>query len=396
MDNRQLRDLLDAAVGEPPHRVTVAAVRRRLIRRRVMEAVAVAAAVVLIAGLGVAAARVFGASPAGPSAISRAGPPRYYVQQSFGLGKQPPVVVRATATGRVTATVSCPQPGTQIPFQGIAATDNRMFIIDCQKIEKAGTKYTVTGSRIYRMRLTGSGQISGYSLLPGGTLGRHGLEAISTTLNGSEVAVTLGPAALGEFSSPSAPADVLVINTKTGARAVWRGGPKVFSAGDLTFTNNGRELEFLGTTRCPRTKRSRCEELRAVSPPTAGGQLDSSHLLLQLSALARSHGEYIEPAIITTGGSTLTAVVDHNQNSPHSESIWVVQYSAATGRQLRVLYRMRTGNGFFYRFLSTDPTGRCLLFNAGPTSGTLNGWIDHRRLIPLKPANGSHIFYETW
>jgi hypothetical protein len=274
--------------------------------------------------------------------------------------------------------------------------NGRRGFIDCQKIQKAGAKYTVTGSRIYRVRLTGSGQISGYSPLPGGALGRHRIEAISATLNGSEVAVTLGPAALGEFSSTSAPADVLVINAKTGARAVWHGGPKAFNAGDLTFTSNGRELEFLGTVRCPQTKRSRCEELRAVSPATTGGQLDSSHLLLRLSALARSHWEYIEPAIITTGGSTLTAIVQRNQNSPDSESIWVVQYSAATGRQLCVLYKMRTGNGFFYRFLNTDPTGRYLLFNAGPTSGTLNGWIDHGRLIPLKPANGSSIFYETW
>lgn len=396
MDNRQLRELLDAAVGDPPHRVTVAAVRRRLVRRRVMEAVSVTAAVVVVAGLGViAAVRVFGAG-AGPGVISRAGAPRYYVQQSFGGGKPSPVVVRATATGRVTATARCPRPGTQIPLQGIAATDNRMFFIDCQKTQTVDAKYIITGSWIYRVRLTGSGRVSGYSLLPGGVLGRHGLEAISTTLNGSEVAVTLGPAALGEFSSPSAPADVLVINTKTGARAVWHGGPKVFNASNLTFTNNGRELEFLGTTRCPRTKRSRCEELRAVSPPTAGGQLGTSRLLLRLSALAWSHGEYIEPVIITAGGSTLTAVVDHNQNSRDSESIWVVQYWAATGRQLRVLYKMRTGNGFFYRFLSTDPTGRYLLFNAGPTSGTVNGWIDHGRLIPLRPANGSHIFYETW
>lgn len=395
MDNQQLRDLLDAAVGDPPHEVTVAAVQRRLVRRRVMEAAAVAAAVVLIAGLGVAAARVFSASP-GPSAISRAGSPRYYVQQSPGLGNLPPVVVRATATGRVTATAGCPQPKSQIPLQGIAATDNRMFFIDCQTIQKVGTKYAVTGSRIYRVRLTGSGHISGYSLVPGGVLGRHGLEAISTTLNGSQVAVTLGPATLNEFASPSAPANVLVINTKTGARAVWHGGPKVFNASDLTFTNNGRELEFLGRTRCPQTKRSGCEELRAVSPATAGGQLDSSRLLLQLSALARSPGEYTEPGIITTGGSTLTAVVQRNQNSPRSQSIWVVQYSAATGRQLRVLYKMPTGNGFFYRYLSSDPTGRYLLFNAGPASGTVNGWIDNGRLIRLKPANGSNIFYETW
>ena len=42
--DRQLRDLLDAAAGEPPHRLSVEAVRRRVIRRRVVERVAGVAA----------------------------------------------------------------------------------------------------------------------------------------------------------------------------------------------------------------------------------------------------------------------------------------------------------------------------------------------------------------
>lgn len=394
---RRLRAELDAVpVPERPWAAVRPALARRRARHRVMEAVAAAAAVVLIAGLTVAAARVFGARRA-PSAMPRAHPPRYYVQQSYpGTSRPPkPVVVRATATGRVTATVSCPQPGTQIAAKGIAATSNRLFFIDCQKIHKVGAKYTVSRSWLYEARLTGSGQISGYSLVPGGVLGPHRLEGIGATLDGSQVAVTLGPSALYEFSSPSAPADVLVINTTTGARAIWHGGPKVFSAGDFTFTGNGRELEFVGAARCPQAKRFGCEELRAVTPPTAGGQLDSSRLLLRLSALARSHGEYIEPAIITTGGPTLTAVVQRNQNSL-SQSLWVVQYSAATGRLLRVLCKLPTGNGFSYGFLSPDPTGRHLLFNAGPASGQVNGWIDHGQLIRLKPVYGNYIAYETW
>jgi hypothetical protein len=47
--DRQVRDLLQAAAGEPPHRVTAEAVRRRVIRRRVVEAVAAAVAVAVIA-----------------------------------------------------------------------------------------------------------------------------------------------------------------------------------------------------------------------------------------------------------------------------------------------------------------------------------------------------------
>ena len=46
--DRQLRDLLDAAVGEPPHQVTVAAVRHRVIRRPVAGYAAVAAAVIAV------------------------------------------------------------------------------------------------------------------------------------------------------------------------------------------------------------------------------------------------------------------------------------------------------------------------------------------------------------
>jgi hypothetical protein len=49
--DRQLRDLLQAAVGEPPHRVTAEAVRRRVIRRRVVEFAAGAVAVAAIAAV---------------------------------------------------------------------------------------------------------------------------------------------------------------------------------------------------------------------------------------------------------------------------------------------------------------------------------------------------------
>jgi DNA-binding beta-propeller fold protein YncE len=69
--DRQLRDLLDAAVGEPPHEVSVPAVRRRVTRRRVREAVGIPAAVAVLAAAGVTAATgVFGVAP-GPAAGHR-------------------------------------------------------------------------------------------------------------------------------------------------------------------------------------------------------------------------------------------------------------------------------------------------------------------------------------
>ena len=396
IDN-QLRDLLETAVGEPPRRVTVETVRRRVVRRRMLEAAGIGAVAVVVAGIGVATAfRVAGANaPSGP--VSHAGAPRYYVQASFAgtAGRPQPVVIRATATGAVTATVRCPWPHSMIAPQGITAAGNRTFFMICQKVAGQGKLFAVTGARIYRFQLTRSGRISGYFPVPGGVLGRHRPEDITATPDGSQLAVTVGQATLGALQS--VPAAVYVIDTQTGARAIWHGGQNVFSAADLTFTHNGTALEFVGRKKCAQRRGgTACEELRTISPASAGGQLDSSHLLLPLSALATHPGDSVNDVVINPGGATLAAAIVHSGRRLGSDSVSVVKYSTLNGRQLHVLYYMRTGNGFFYRFLSADPTGRYLIFNAGRTSGTLNGWIDHGRLITLTPANGSNIRYETW
>jgi hypothetical protein len=394
---RLLRAELDGVpVPEQPWVAVRPALVRRRHRRRVMEAVAAAAAVVLVAGLSVAAAGVFGAG-SGPSATPPAGAPRYYVQASFAgpAGRPQPVVIRATATGAVTATVRCPWPNSVIAPQGITAAGNRAFFMVCEKVAKKGKLFAVTGARIYRFQLTRSGRISSYSPVPGGVLGRHQPGSITATPDGSQIALTVGQATLGVIQS--VPATVYVIDTQTGARAIWHGGPKVLSAADLTFTDNGTALEFVGLKKCAQARGgTACEELRTVSPATAGGKLDTSRVLLPLSALATHPGDSVNDVVINPGGATLAAAIVHSGRRAGSDSVSVVQYSAVDGRQLRVLYYLRTGNGFFYRFLTADPTGRYLIFNAGRTRGTLNGWIDHGRLISLRPANGSNIRYETW
>jgi hypothetical protein len=394
---RRLRAELDGVpVPERPWVAVRPALVRRRRRRRVMEAVAAGAAVVLVAGLSVAVAGVFGGGP-GPSALPRAGSPRYYVQASFPgtAGRPQPVAIRATATGAVTATVRCPWPNSVIAPQGITAAGNHTFFVVCEKVAEQGKLFAVTGARIYRFQLTRSGRISGYSPVPGGVLGRHQPGSITATPDGSQIAVTVGQAALGVVQS--VPAAVYVIDTQTGARAIWHGGPKVLGAADLTFTDNGSALEFVGLNKCALGRGgTACEELRTVSPAAAGGQLDSSHVLLPLSALATHPGDSVNDVVINPGGATLAAAIVHSGRRAGSSSVSVVQYSAVNGRQLRVLYHLRTGNGFFYRFLTADPTGRYLIFNAGRTSGTRNGWIDHGRLISLTPANGSNIRYETW
>ena len=76
-----LRDLLEAAVGEPPHRVRSAAVHRRVIRRRVAEYAAAAVAVAAIAALIPVGIRALGRGhgpPNGGPAVARMFTSRHY------------------------------------------------------------------------------------------------------------------------------------------------------------------------------------------------------------------------------------------------------------------------------------------------------------------------------
>jgi hypothetical protein len=86
--DRQLRDLLQVAAGEPPHRVSVEAVRRRVIRRRVVEFTAGAVAVAAIAAL----------IPVGIGALGRAHRPP----------NQGPTAVRIVTSGHYGYTEALP------------------------------------------------------------------------------------------------------------------------------------------------------------------------------------------------------------------------------------------------------------------------------------------------
>ena len=401
MSTGQLRDLLEAAAGEPPHRVTVAAVRRRAARRRMLEYVSAAVAAVLLAGAGIAvAARATGPAPASSPRMP-AGVPRYYVQQAFRAAPPPTTVVRSRATGAVTATVRCPWGSAQPATGEIAPASHQTFFMICQTVTGKGASSMATGSRIYRFQLTGSGQIRGYSLVPGGTLARLSAGNLAAAADGTELAVTALPA--GTAPNSPAAASIIVISTRTGARAVWHGSPAVpgkmsFTTGDLSLTADGHELVYLATPRCIRggcKPTGNGEEVRALSPATRGGALSSSHLLARQSALVPLSSGYLDGAIVSPSGSSVKVLV---MNSPGRgpTTVSVVKVPAATGRPLRVLYRVNTGNGFSFQFFSSDPSGRYLILDTGPTSGTTNGWIDHGRLVTLTPAAGGNVFYEAW
>lgn len=304
-------------------------------------------------------------------------------------------MVRATATGAVTATVRCPWPHARVGTQDVVAAASHTFFIVCQRETGRGASI-VSGSRIYRFRVAESGRISGYTLVPGGILNGLRVGRIAVSSDGSEIAITTAPGA-----SSSALASIMVINARTGARAVWRNGgngpgTSRIEISDLSLTSDGRELVFLAVTKCIQSPRCEPtgEQVRALSPAASGGQLDSGQPLLQQSALRGLSAGYINGAVVSPDGSALAVVIMHS--GPQSDTTSVVQFSAATGRQTRTLYQASTGSGFSYRFFSSDPSGRYLLLDVGPSSGAVNGWIDHGQLVRLTPPDGNNIFYEVW
>jgi hypothetical protein len=396
---KQLSELLKVAAGEPRRPVSMEMVRRRLVRRRVTVAAAAVAMAVLMGGIGAAVASTTGGSaPAGGSGRVP-GVPSYYIQDAAGH-RLP--VVRSRVTGAVTATVRCPGHGTSIALSSIAAASSRTFFVVCEQQATQGSTTVVAVSRIYRLRLTVSGRIRGHSLVNGGTLRGLRVDGIAVTADGSEIAVTVAPGTATHVSSASD--DVLVINARTGTRARWRasgGKPGTISylVRSMSLTANGRELAFLTQPRCvPRPNAPKChvrggEEVRVLSPADSGGQVSHSRLLVKQSSIMRLAVGYINDAVISQDGSLVTVA----EVGWPAGDVSIAQVSAATGKQVRFVFRLHTGSGFSYRAFAADPSVRHFILVAGPAGGPIsNGWIDHGRLISLKPRDGTNVSWEVW
>jgi hypothetical protein len=152
----RLTDALTAAVSglhEDTLRPLAAPARRDRRWTRWLAPAAAAAAVTLVVSL---AAVLTGRSPALPGpAAGTSGVPRYYADMDFhGMA-----VVRATATGAVTASIPVPRLA-DAPDGNITAAANGMFFVAAFASQSQ--------ERIYRFEVTSTGQVSGFTPVPGG------------------------------------------------------------------------------------------------------------------------------------------------------------------------------------------------------------------------------------
>ena len=405
----KLRTLMDIAAGEPGRRVTVDAVRRGVVRRRrTTSAAAAAAALLLIGGVAAAAAAQrgeLGHRPAGPTTGGHSrtvtlpgtsGVPRYYVVRNIipNNGSTPnreDTTIRATATGALRADIRCPLSAPYVITWPVAPADNQNFFLVCQRATGPASYDSVLESRIFEFRVTSSGVVTGDLPVRGGMLGSLLVQSIAATPDGSELAVIAYPG-----SHPpdlhGTPPDVVVINTRTGARAIWHGalpvaGHTVYWPQEISLTADGQKLAFLTAPQCFQTG---CtihggQQVRViVHPDSGGGQLNSAGLLVQLNSVLRLPQVGVADAVISPDGSALTlAVMGPLSGQSGQDSVSVVQIPASGQGAPRFVYRLSQGNSF--SFFSVDPSGSHFLLGTGTPNGPVAGRIDNGRLIPLRP-----------
>jgi hypothetical protein len=288
--------------------------------------------------------------PAGPFA----GLPSYYIVLT---GKKPnlkPSIaqplfaqVRATATGKVLASVTPPRPyGT---FSAAAAGDDRTFVLAANKWKvvraNGGTFAEATATKFFLLRLAANGRPGQLTPLPVPAMPRGAeISGFALTRDSTKLAVALR----GGVNGGPGP-EIQVFSLATGAKRVWTwpgGGPITNNAGGngqvLSWTADGRTLAFQQWV-------GNDIDVRLLDATTPGGSLQAdSRLAVQWKDDAESfhfvHGKasnIIEgfSAIITGDGTKIVAATVSETRHPLNSELAFTEFSASTGKVVRVLGR---------------------------------------------------------
>jgi hypothetical protein len=285
--------------------------------------------------------------PSGPFA----GVPPYYIVLA-GQNPSPAIIqltsaeIRATATGAVLARVTPPPPYNT--FTAVAAGNDHTFVLAAEKWKvtrkDGGTSYLATASKFFLLRLGAGGDIKRLTSLPippepaGATISGFAL-----TPDGTKLAVALR----GGDGGPGP--GIQVFSVATEAERVWTwpgGGPITNNAGEgevLSWTADGRTLAF------QQWVAGNYIHLRLLDTTTPGGSLQAASRLLLRWPGDGATWHYVNgkisnvlfgfSAIITPDGSKIVAATEDLTKHPLSSELAFTEFSAATGKVVKVLGR---------------------------------------------------------
>jgi len=313
------------------------------------------------------------ARPRGPFA----GLPPYYIVLT---GKNPNravfqlqhAEVRATASGAVVTRLAPPPPYNT--FSAVTAANDHTFILAAARMKvtrvDGGTLSRSTANKFFQLRLGAGGHISRLTPLsiPPEPAGAE-ISGFALTPDGSKFAVALR----GGGNGGPGPA-IHVFSLPTGTERVWTwpgGGPITNNAGGngevLSWTADGRTLAFQQWV-------GNSINVRLLDTTTPGGSLQSgSRLALQWKGDAEtlhfvrgraSSVIFGFSAIITPDGSKIAAATVSETRHPLSSELAFTEFSATTGKVVRVLGRWRLPGlypGACQDVLWTNPSGSTLI-----------------------------------
>ena len=269
-------------------------------------AAAAAVAVILAVALGVGHLIARSAERPFADAAKPGSPPPYVVDIEGSTANV--VTVRATASLRVTDRLPAPRgwhkTGKNAWVQGyepsaLASAADRLFVVSYNNLAHRRTG-------LFTFGITRSGKVAGLELVPGGIL--PGLIDISLAVSPdrSKVAVAGLPAPSSAWAYPRGGARIVVLDLRTGARTVWRGGATMpgryqFSIPSLTWSADGRSLYYVAqwckplvggpgaNVQCTSgntglTARDPVTQVRDLLVTGHGGQLSSARVLLRDTA----------------------------------------------------------------------------------------------------------------
>jgi hypothetical protein len=288
--------------------------------------------------------------PAGPFA----GVPPYYVALAVKKPNLRPTIaqrqfaqIRATATGKVLASVTPPRPyGT---FSAAAAGDGRTFVLAANKWKpvraNGGTFAEATATKFFLLRLGAGGRVGQLTPLPIPAMPPGAdISGFALTQDGSKLAVALR----GGVNGGPEP-QIQVFSLATGAKRVWTwpgGGPITNNAGGngqvLSWTADGRTLAFQQWV-------GNSIDVRLLDATTPGGSLQAdSRLAVQWKDDAESfhfvHGKasnIIEgfSALITGDGTKIVTATVSETKHPLNSELAFTAFSTTTGKVVKVLGR---------------------------------------------------------
>lgn len=352
-------------------------------RWRSLAPLAAAAAVLAVVGGIIMAGRAFWGAGGRPFAnvASATSPPRYYVVLDWNSN----LTVRATATGRVTDSVPEPEQwgggGMRLLEAVAAAANGRRFVAVYNNFSQPYR------TAVYTFTLTSTGHIADYELIRNGVLPGMARVAVAVSPDGSKVAIAgNGPEAAAAGDIPAArlrDARIIVIDVRTGRRAVFAGGlakrRRQLGINSVSWADHGRSLVYVAqwcelvdvdfNTDCVGRYRP-VTELRMITAPASGGTLGGGRTLVRNGARFLA----ILQAQASPDGRSVLALTDW------AGRLTLARFAVPDGGLIAVLFR---GGGVpSENFLSVDGSGRYPIIVKN--NGSVIGWVHRGSLRHLK------------